>query len=93
VSTSSAATEFWSDLADEIAEKVVQKLEKSPPNPAKPTRPINTLEASRRLGVTDRTLLRWAEEGCPSIRTAGGRRRWDLDAVRAWIADRDGGAR
>lgn len=41
---------------------------------------VPTLEAAREIGVSSRTLARWAREGTvkPTLVTAGGQYRWDV---------------
>ena len=39
------------------------------------------------MGVSTRTVARWDTEGCP-CEWAGSRRRYDLDAVKAWNRER-----
>lgn len=50
-------------------------------------RPLTTTEAAARLGVSQRSIIRWADSGrLPSWRTPGGQRRIDpadLDRLRA----------
>ena len=46
--------------------------------------PVRTArQAAAVLGITDRTLLRWRDAGCPG---RGSDRRFDLEAIRAWAA-------
>lgn len=46
---------------------------------------VGTLRAAELLGVTDRTVIRWADEGTLPVayRTAGGHRRFRLADVQA----------
>jgi excisionase family DNA binding protein len=45
---------------------------------------ITTTEAARALGLSGRSLARWAQEGRlkPQLKTPGGHPRWDLDDLR-----------
>lgn len=47
-------------------------------------------QLAAKVGVTVRTVERWAARGDlpPAFVTPGGRRRWDADAVDEWIASR-----
>jgi excisionase family DNA binding protein len=43
---------------------------------------LSTTETARRLGVSDRTVLSWAQDGrLASIRTPGGHRRYPVASV------------
>jgi putative two-component system response regulator len=58
------------------------------PGPA----PITLQEAAATLGVSASRLRRWADEGrIPAVRTAGGHRRFPIDAVRRLAAERGTG--
>ena len=50
---------------------------------------LTTGAAARVLGVDPSTLSRWAQAGTvvPAGRTAGGHLRWDLDKLRAQLAE------
>jgi hypothetical protein len=77
--------------AIEAVGRLVGQLGEAPANDAeKPDKPVTTLEASQALGVSTRSLIRWEQQGCPSIRTGGGKRRWDLVAVKQWLDARGG---
>jgi len=54
---------------------------------AMPGRLVTTTEAAKALGVSNRTLARWARDGrlTPTERTLGGHLRWDLDDLREQI--------
>ncbi len=71
--------------------RLVGQLADEPANDTAP-KPVPTADAAQALGVTGRTLHRWADQGCPSIRTAGGKRRWVVTDVRTWLDAREGGA-
>lgn len=48
---------------------------------------MSVSEASRALGVSPSTLRLWASEGrVPHVRTEGGHRRFDPEALREWLA-------
>lgn len=89
MSSSSAPLEFWQNIEDHLVERVVARLRETA---SQPTDLITSLEASRVLGVAERTLLRWADEGCPCTRLPSGRRRWQLSEIQSWLESR-GGAR
>lgn len=48
---------------------------------------VTTAEAAKALGVSNRTLARWAREKRlrPASTTLGGHHRWDLDDLREQI--------
>jgi putative two-component system response regulator len=74
---------FDADAAAQAATQVEQ-----PEAPAQA--PLVTLqEAATAAGVSPSTMRRWADEGrVHAVRTAGGHRRFPLDAVRSVAADR-----
>ena len=41
------------------------------------------------LGVSAWTVNEWRKAGCPMERLPGGRRRFNLAAVKAWLAEQD----
>lgn len=45
---------------------------------------VTTTDAAREVGVSARSLARWAQEGRvrPTVRTPGGHLRWDVDQLR-----------
>jgi excisionase family DNA binding protein len=45
---------------------------------------LSTGEAAKRIGVARGTLARWRQEGrvTPTMTTAGGQARWDLDDLK-----------
>lgn len=47
-----------------------------------------TSEAARALGVSARSLARWAQDGTvtPTVRTPGGHFRWDIDDLRRQLS-------
>ncbi len=48
---------------------------------------LSVSDASRALGVSPSTLRLWASEGrVPHVRTEGGHRRFDPEALREWLA-------
>ena len=48
---------------------------------------LSVSAAARALGVSPSTLRLWASEGrVPHVRTAGGHRRFDPEALRQWLA-------
>lgn len=48
---------------------------------------LSVSSAARALGVSPSTLRLWASEGrVPHVRTAGGHRRFDPEALRQWLA-------
>lgn len=48
---------------------------------------LSVSAAARALGVSSSTLRLWASEGrVPHVRTAGGHRRFDPEALRQWLA-------
>lgn len=50
---------------------------------------LSVSAASKALGVSPSTLRLWASEGrVPHVRTAGGHRRFDPEALRQWLARR-----
>jgi excisionase family DNA binding protein len=48
---------------------------------------MSTGEAARELGISARSLARWAQEGLitPALTTAGGHYRFELDDLRAQL--------
>ena len=50
---------------------------------------LTTAEAARHLGISRRTLSRWAAEGLlkPAMITPGGRYRWNLSHLREQMRD------
>lgn len=48
---------------------------------------LSTGEAARELGISSRSLARWAKEGAvtPAMTTPGGQYRFNLDELRAQI--------
>lgn len=50
-------------------------------------KPLTTVdEIARHFQVSERTVARWIEAGCPVVRSPVGKvRRFDLDAVMAWF--------
>lgn len=49
---------------------------------------LSVSAAARALGVSPSTLRLWASEGrVPHVRTAGGHRRFDPEALRRWLAE------
>ena len=48
---------------------------------------VPTSEAARRLGLSARSLSRWAQDGRvePDLVTPGGHMRWDVERLRAQI--------
>lgn len=57
-------------------------------SPRRPEGPwLSVSSAARALGVSPSTLRLWASEGrIPHVRTAGGHRRFDPEALRQWLA-------
>ena len=52
-------------------------------------RTLTASEAAALLGVSVATVRGWADQGrLPSHRTVGGHRRFELDELRAWLAER-----
>jgi excisionase family DNA binding protein len=52
-------------------------------------RTLTASEAAALLGVSVATIRGWADQGrLPSHRTVGGHRRFELDELRTWLADR-----
>lgn len=49
---------------------------------------LTTAQLQARYGVSNWTVNEWVKDGCPVEPTAFRGRRFDLDAVRAWMADR-----
>lgn len=51
---------------------------------------VPTPEAAAALGISERTLRRWAKEGYlePDLVMRGGRYRWDIERVRAELQRR-----
>lgn len=41
------------------------------------------------FGISLWTVNEWRKSGCPMERIPGGRRRFSLDAVKAWLAEQD----
>lgn len=48
----------------------------------------STGEAARAVGVSTRSLARWAQDGTvtPAVRTPGGHLRWDIEQLRRQLA-------
>jgi excisionase family DNA binding protein len=57
-----------------------------------PDRLVTTGEAARAVGVSPRSLARWAQEGVvmPAWRTPGGHLRWDIDQLRQQLSTAEG---
>ena len=56
-------------------------------------RTLTASEAAALIGVSVATIRGWADQGrLPSHRTVGNHRRFELDELRAWLADRGRGA-
>lgn len=53
---------------------------------------LTTNQLMAYLGVSNWTLNQWRKAGCPVERLPGGQRRYDLNAVRAWMAERSSDA-
>ncbi|WKV74256.1 terminase small subunit [Streptomyces sp. PCS3-D2] len=49
---------------------------------------LTTAQLMARYGVSNWTVNEWVKDGCPVEPTAFRGRRFDLDAVRAWMAER-----
>lgn len=61
--------------------------------PANPIAPLLTSQVARRCGVTPDTVRFWERTGrLPSIRTAGGVRLFDCDAVERFAREREAAA-
>ncbi|MCH6165159.1 MerR family DNA-binding transcriptional regulator [Pseudonocardia alaniniphila] len=45
---------------------------------------VHTSEAAKALGISARSIARWAAEGkiVPNLRTPGGHMRWDVEGLR-----------
>lgn len=56
---------------------------------------VTTSEAAHAVGVSARSLARWAQEGViePTVRTPGGHLRWNIEQLRRQLAHRDDGSR
>lgn len=52
---------------------------------------LTTAQLMARYGVSNWTVNEWVKAGCPLEPTAFRGRRFDLDAVRAWMAAQDDG--
>lgn len=50
---------------------------------------LNTDELRAHFGISAWTVNEWRKAGCPMSRLPGGRRRFDLAAVKAWLAAQD----
>jgi excisionase family DNA binding protein len=59
-----------------------------------PDKLATTGEAARAVGVSHRSLVRWAQEGTvtPAWRTPGGHLRWDIDQLRRQLSTLEGTA-
>ena len=57
------------------------------------TQLVPTAQAAREIGVSPRTLARWAREGSvkPVLTTTGGQRRWDVEQLRRQLIEREQG--
>lgn len=73
-----------------------QDVERSAPATRAPVRPegprlLSVSAAARLLGVSSSSLRAWAAAGrVPHVRTPGGHRRFELDELVRWLADRGG---
>jgi len=82
----------FQDLAQEFAKLVALELYKLQNQPTKGEESgplVTTLEAANRLGCHPDTMRDWAKSGCPHDRIGNGRIRWNLSAVRTWLANRE----
>jgi excisionase family DNA binding protein len=50
---------------------------------------VHTSEAAKVLGISKRSIARWAAEGriTPDLRTPGGHMRWDVERLRQQLRD------
>lgn len=48
---------------------------------------VSTAVAARRLGLSERTIQRWVQDGLitPDLTTPGGKYRWDVERLREQI--------
>ena len=53
---------------------------------------LSPAELGQLLGVTPRTVVRWGDDGMPTIRTLGGYQRFRWADVKRWIVAADGAA-
>jgi excisionase family DNA binding protein len=84
--------EFADLLAINVMERIAAlypSLEKASAEEAE----LSTDQIANRLGVCTLTVRNWAKAGCPHFTVGKGRKRFDLTAVKAWLAARDGGAK
>jgi len=68
--------------------------EVQPPTPlaveSAPEGMVNTAKLAVKLGVHPRTIANWRTAGCPCLRISSRGYRYDLAAVRQWLAARGG---
>ncbi len=55
---------------------------------------VSTIAAARKIGVSSRTLARWARDNyvTPAIITRGGQYRWDVDDLLRQLRDKHDGS-
>ncbi len=53
---------------------------------------VSTIDAARKIGVSSRTLARWARDSyvTPAIVTRGGQYRWDVDDLLRQLRGKQG---
>jgi excisionase family DNA binding protein len=54
---------------------------------------VHTSEAAKVLGISARSIARWAAEGriTPDLKTPGGHMRWNIDGLRRQLRELDNG--
>jgi len=84
-----AATEVVTAYGAQSGERT--SIDTRPPAPMDGPRLLSVSAAARLLGVSSSSLRGWAAAGrVPHVRTPGGHRRFELDELVRWLAERGG---
>jgi len=87
------ATDLLTQFANLVADQVLARLPQQASDNDDQVSDLSTDQVANRLGVCTLTVRNWAKAGCPHFTIGKGRKRFDLTAVKAWLAARDGGVR